>query len=71
MSRIAELFGSHQPPEIENYVSRFQLRKMLQNAGIKKETVVILEKSFFPIGWVFVNKKMLLPMILVRFSIFV
>lgn len=71
MSRIAELFGSHHPPEIENYVSRFQLRKMLQNAGIKKETVVILEKSFLPIGWVFVNKKMLLPMILVRFSIFV
>jgi len=70
MSRIAEVFGSHHPPEIENYVTRFQLKKMLQNSGIKKETVVIVEKSFLPLGWLFVNKRMLLPMILVRFSIF-
>jgi len=70
MSRIAEIFGSHHPPEIEEYVTRFQLYKMLQNSGIKKETVVMVEKSFLPLGWVFVNKRMLLPMSLVRFSIF-
>jgi ubiquinone/menaquinone biosynthesis C-methylase UbiE len=71
MSRVAEIFGSHHPPEIEEYVTRFQLRKMLQNAGIKEETLVIAEKSFLPIGWLFVNKKTLLPMNLVRSSVFV
>ena len=71
MSRIAEVFGAHHPPEIENYVTRFQLRKMLQNAGIKKETITIVEKSFLPLGWLFVNKKTLLPMSLVRSSVFV
>jgi ubiquinone/menaquinone biosynthesis C-methylase UbiE len=71
MSRIAEVFGSHHPPEIENYLTRFQLNRMLQNAGIKKETIVMVEKSFLPLGWLFVNKKTLLPMSLVRASIFV
>ncbi len=71
MSQIAEIFGSHHPPEIENYLTRFQLAKMLQNSGIKKESIVIAEKSFLPLGWLFVNKKTLLPMNLVRFSIFI
>ena len=71
MSRIAEVFGAHHPPEIENYLTRFQLTKMLQNSGIKKKTIVIAEKSFLPLGWLFVNKKMLLPMSLVKFSIFI
>ena len=71
MSRIAEVFGSHHPPEIEVYLTRFQLNRMLQNSGIKKETIVIVEKSFLPLGWLFVNKKTLLPMSLVRASIFV
>jgi ubiquinone/menaquinone biosynthesis C-methylase UbiE len=71
MSHIAEVFGSHHPPEIENYLTRFQLNIMLQNAGIKKETIVMVEKSFLPLGWLFVNKKTLLPMSLVRASIFV
>jgi len=71
MSRIAEVFGSHHPPEIENYLTRFQLNRMLQNSGIKKETIMIVEKSFLPLGWLFVNKKTLLPMSLVRASIFV
>jgi ubiquinone/menaquinone biosynthesis C-methylase UbiE len=71
MSHIAEVFGSHHPPEIENYLTRFQLNRMLQNAGINKETIVMVEKSFLPLGWLFVNKKTLLPMSLVRASIFV
>jgi len=70
MSRIAEVFGSHHPPEIEDYLTRFQLSRMLQNCGIKKETIVIVEKSFLPLGWLFVNKKILLPMNFVSFSIF-
>lgn len=70
MSRIAEVFGSHRPPEIEDYLTRFQLSRMLQNCGIRKETIVIVEKSFLPLGWLFVNKKILLPMSLVSFSIF-
>jgi len=70
MSRIAEVFGAHHPPEIEDYLTRFQLSKILQNCGIKKETIVMVEKSFLPLGWLFVNKGMLLPMSLVRFSIF-
>jgi hypothetical protein len=32
---------------------------------------VTAERSFLPLGWLFVNKKMLLPMSLVRFSIFI
>lgn len=71
MSRIAEVFGAHQPPEIEDYLTRFQLTEMLQNAGIKKDRIVIVEKSFLPLGWLFVNKGILLPMSLVRFSIFI
>ena len=71
MSRIAEVFGSHHPPEIEDYLTRFQLNRMLQNSGIKKETIVMVEKSFLPLGWLFVNKRTLLPMSLVRASIFV
>jgi ubiquinone/menaquinone biosynthesis C-methylase UbiE len=71
MSRIAEIFGAHVPPEIEEYVTRFQLDKMLQNSGINKETVVLTERSFLPIGWLFVNKKTLLPMSLVKLSVFV
>ena len=71
MSRIAEVFGSHHPPEIEHYLTRFQLNRMLQNSGIKKETVVMVEKSFLPLGWLFVNKRTMLPMSLVSASIFV
>ena len=71
MSRVAEIFGAHVPPEIEEYVTRFQLDKMLQNSGIDKETIVLAERSFLPIGWLFVNRKTLLPMSLVRFSVFV
>jgi ubiquinone/menaquinone biosynthesis C-methylase UbiE len=71
MSRIAEVFGSHHPPEIEEYLTRFQLSKMLQNSGIDKEAILITEKSYLPLGWLFVNKGTLLPMILVKFSIFV
>jgi ubiquinone/menaquinone biosynthesis C-methylase UbiE len=66
MSHIAELLGAHHPPEIENYVTRFQLKRMLQNSGIKEVTLVIVEKSFLPIGWLFVNRKILLPMSLVK-----
>ena len=67
MSRVAELLGAHHPPEIENYVTRFQLKRMLQNSGIEEETLVIVEKSFLPIGWLFVNRKILLPTSLVKF----
>jgi hypothetical protein len=44
---------------------------MLQNSGIKKKTIMIAQKSFLPLGWLFVNRKMLLPMSLVRVSIFI
>jgi hypothetical protein len=43
---------------------------MLQNSGIKTATIVMVEKSFLPLGWFFVNKRMLLPMSLVRASVF-
>jgi len=70
MSHVAKAFGTHNPPEIEEYLTRFQLIKMLQNSGMKTETIVIVEKSFLPLGWLFVNKRILLPMNLVNFSVF-
>jgi ubiquinone/menaquinone biosynthesis C-methylase UbiE len=70
MSHVAEVFGTYHPPEIEDYLTRFQLTKMLQNSGIKTATIVMVEKSFLPLGWFFVNKRMLLPMSLVRSSVF-
>jgi len=71
MSRFAQIFGSHIPPPIERYVTRFQLTKMLQNSGIKQGNIIMLETSFLPLGWILVNRKLSVPMKLVKFLLFV
>jgi len=71
MSRVAQIFGSHIPPPIERYVTRFQLSKMIQNAGIKAKNMAIFQTSFIPLGWLLVHKKLRAPMKLLRFLIFI
>lgn len=71
MSRFASIFGSHIPPSIEKYVTRFQLMKMLQNSGLEQENIIMLETSFMPLGWILVNRKLSVPMRLVNFLMFI
>ncbi|MEM3700115.1 MAG: methyltransferase domain-containing protein [Candidatus Bathyarchaeia archaeon] len=58
MSKVAQILTHHNPPPIEKYLTRFQLRKMLQNAGLNPEDVQIFESSFFPLGWLLVHVKL-------------
>lgn len=69
MSRFAHVFGSHIPPPIEKYVTRFQLVEMLKLSGIRSKNLAVSETSFVPLGWILVNRKLSLPMKLVRFLI--
>ena len=71
MSRFAHIFGSHTPPPIEKYVTRFQLVDMLKFSGIRDMNIAVSETSFVPLGWILVNRKLSLPMKLVKFSMFV
>ena len=71
MSRFAQIFGSHVPPPIEEYVTRFQLMRMLQNSGLKRKNIMMLETSFLPLGWIFVNRKLAVPLRLVNFLTFI
>ena len=67
MSRFAQIFGSHKAPPMERYVTRFQLKKMLQNSGLKRRNFVIREVSFFPLGWLLTTRGLPIPMKLVDF----
>jgi ubiquinone/menaquinone biosynthesis C-methylase UbiE len=55
MSRFAEIFGTHTRPAIEEYVTRFQLMKMLQNSKLKQGNIILIETSFLPLGLDFDN----------------
>jgi SAM-dependent methyltransferase len=66
MSKIAQIFSSHTPPPIENYLTKFQLKRMFQDAGIKPSNIIIKETSFLPFGWMFVHVKISMSIKLLR-----
>ena len=66
MSRFAKILGSHTPPPIETYPTRFQLARMLQDSGLRKGQIRMSESSFLPLGWVLVNRKLPISMKLIR-----
>jgi ubiquinone/menaquinone biosynthesis C-methylase UbiE len=66
MSKIAQIFSSHVPPPIENYLTKFQLKRMLIDAGIKPSNIIIKETSFIPFGWLFVHVKISMSIKLLR-----
>jgi ubiquinone/menaquinone biosynthesis C-methylase UbiE len=66
MSQIAQMFSSHIPPPIENYLTKFQLKRMLMDVGVKPSNIIIKETSFLPLGWLFVHVKISMPIKLLR-----
>jgi ubiquinone/menaquinone biosynthesis C-methylase UbiE len=66
MSRFAKIFGSHTPPPIEKYPTRFQLARMLRNSGLGKSQISVSESSFLPLGWILVNRRLPVSMRLIH-----
>ncbi|UCG36227.1 MAG: class I SAM-dependent methyltransferase [Candidatus Bathyarchaeota archaeon] len=66
MSRFAQIFGSHKAPPMEKYVTRFQLKKMLQSSNLERKNIVIREASFLPLGWLLTTRGLPISMKLVN-----
>jgi ubiquinone/menaquinone biosynthesis C-methylase UbiE len=59
MSKVASWFGTHKRPLIERYLTKWELERLLENAGFKRFCIVT--RSFIPLGWLVVHKKAKIP----------